>query len=102
MRSVAEQADRDALAEVLAGDPRFQGPHLHWDIHTTRVIAEAALASDALAQRDRRVAAEALRKAADEASWPNLGSEPGSGHTSTYSVRHWLRERADQIEAGDQ
>ena len=44
----------------------------------------------------RRAQAEVLREAADGARWA-LG-DASSGHTSTYSVRKWLREHADRIE----
>ncbi|WP_436702432.1 hypothetical protein [Nocardioides sp. BYT-33-1] len=120
---MAEQDDRDALSEVLrcpgcgsvidpnrstcyplkvdVTQPGYRYLEGIWGYCRT-LSRNVRLGEDWLAQRDRRVRAEALRETADEASWPNLGSEPGSGHTSTYSVRRWLRERADWIEAGDQ
>lgn len=50
----------------------------------------------ALAAHDRAVEAKALRIAAGHVG-PSL-SDGVSGHTSTYSVRKWLRARADMIE----
>lgn len=50
-----------------------------------------------LAEHDRQVQAEALEQAADAVrAFGGLGSE-ASGHTSTYSVRNWLRARAQAI-----
>ena len=50
-----------------------------------------------LAEHDRQVRAEALEQAADAVrAFGGLGSE-ASGHTSTYSVRNWLRARAQAI-----
>jgi hypothetical protein len=44
----------------------------------------------------RKVKADTLREAAEEARY-QLGTE-ASGHTSTYPVRKWLNERANQIQ----
>lgn len=43
----------------------------------------------------RKAASDALTEAADEVG-PALQNEVG-GHTSTYAVRHWLRDRAARI-----
>ena len=48
-------------------------------------------------EREAKARAEALRSAASDVA-AALSNEIGSGHTSTYSVRRWLQERAD-IEA---
>jgi hypothetical protein len=55
---------------------------------------EAAVVS-VLATHNEHTAADALRDAADEVG-PALQNEVG-GHTSTYSVRRWLRARADRL-----
>ena len=47
----------------------------------------------------RKAKAEALREAAERAQH-ELGWENG-GHTSAYSVRHWLDRRAAEHETGD-
>lgn len=62
--------------------------------HATHVADALA---DLLAAREQQARAEALRDAAREVA-PALQNEVG-GHTSTYSVRIWLRDRADRIEA---
>lgn len=112
---MSEQADRDVLAEVL-------GEH-SWDM-TDEIkvngvwtwvlccecgdqpllteghqrIADDTLASDWLAQRDRRVRAEALREAAD--CLPGEDRLPDRP-TVRIAVKRWLRERADRIERGE-
>lgn len=77
-------ADRDTLAALIAEG--YNAPP-----HNSRIVALAdrILESDWLAQRDRRVAAQTLRDAADD-YMPNRG-EGGP-------VRLWLRDRADTTE----
>lgn len=89
-----------------------------WDAHTerpagdyreARAYAEGVedgygRAADALRARIDQptprwvphIVAQALREAADAVAF-ELGNEV-SGHTSTYSVRHWLRARADRLD----
>lgn len=59
----------------------------------TRALIPADAAT-ALAARDAKVRRDALNEAADKAGLA-LGNEVG-GHTSTYSVRDWLRDLARQ------
>lgn len=103
------QGDREALAKMLIREGAAPGGSVHsWrcdypDIYgpcdCVEQLADEILASDWLAAHVARARAEALREAADEARFPNLGWEAG-GHTSAYSVRRWLRERADHIDPG--
>jgi hypothetical protein len=98
-------SDRDALAEVLAEMEAvswdfFPAPRMAIDD-----VADAVLASDWLAQRDRRVRADALREAADNSTedggaWDVLAlyvSEAGHPYALD-GIHRWLRERADRIE----
>lgn len=122
---MSEQADRDALAEVIdRADDRWQhgigsggydvdGPLLGIPI---TALADAILASDWLAQRDRRVRAEALREAAGEAQCVKRLHEAGANSNGTTlgvqwahqqraadlaEVEAWLCVRADRIERGE-
>lgn len=63
---------------------------------------------DELAQRDRRVAAEAVEKVAREwqfGGWTALGAPVPPGAIPALArgqiVTDWLRGRADRIEAGE-
>lgn len=64
-----------------------------WEAHVAETLLDSPAMRDLLAE-DR---AKALREAADDVSLV-LANEVG-GHTSTYSVRNWLRKRAIE-EAG--
>lgn len=104
---MSEQADQDALVEVLrdeiAGWTIGSG-YYGTSIGTTDAndIADH-LIEHVLAQRDRRVAAEALREAADlgPVNFAMTHEAPkwrGYNHLVT---TNWLREHADRIEAGE-
>lgn len=95
--------ERDALAEVLAGEDKPCRKALaanpggcvgEYGWCLCRKTADAILASDWLAQRDRRVRAEVLREAAESADdrWCDEVVDEVSG---------WLREHADRIERGE-
>lgn len=78
---MSERADRDALVEVVRAQVYIRGPiragHAQAIVLTSAEalpVADAILASDWLAQRDRRVAAEALRRFADSRG-VNVGDE---------------------------
>ena len=103
---MSEQADRDALIEAVGAaiwqanneltKPEYRHmPDAEARTYFAHAAMDAALASDWLAQRDRRVAAEALREAAMAVGdyWcdPAVSDE----------VIDWLRERADRIERGE-
>jgi len=115
--------DRDALAEVLAAHEAIGwvdgwtcacgidvGLPPEHQVH----LADAILASDWLAQRDRRVAAEALREALDPQEDPDmlramlldaadrLANPRHRGNEHAWP-RHaaMFRHLADRIEAGD-
>lgn len=60
---------------------------------TAHVAAEKVLASNWLAERDRRMKAEGVREAAE--AWPTLTRDM----VSRGQVREWLTTRADRVEA---
>ncbi|MCR1785327.1 hypothetical protein KVF89_22495 [Nocardioides carbamazepini] len=110
---MAEQDDRDTLAEVIAGEdkPCRKALASHpggcvgeygWCL--CRKTADAILTSDWLAQHDRTVRAEELRKAADEMKGTIADLRATGGAELSYvnctliDVR-MLRERADRIES---
>lgn len=113
-----KQADRETLAEAiiaayLAADyNQSRSTPLTRDLidddaghmEYARAYADAVLASGWLADHDRRVreagAREALLHAADLVG-RDLANEVG-GHTSTYSVRRWLRDRAAALGTGEE
>ena len=102
---MSEQADRDALGEALAAHPpvidlndppaTLVGCACGWRLREGEThrdhVADALLL--ALAQRDRRVAAEVLREAAEDWEGGPTGDAP--------IPRWWLRERADRVERGE-
>lgn len=75
-----------------------------WDSGISSDQADALLTSDWLAAHDDRVrreeGAKVLREAADDAR-AALINEIGSGHTTTYSVRRWLNDRAASVARGE-
>lgn len=108
---MSEQTDRDALVEVIGGHlPQSRGAgrwpgcfsHPRIEDWTPDHLADVVLASDWLAQRDRRVAAEALREAAEAWHERQVGLHGGAeGYQRAKSARWWLNNRADRIEAGE-
>ncbi|QSR25537.1 hypothetical protein CFH99_07865 [Nocardioides aromaticivorans] len=78
------------ICEVSIPD---DAPESHFVGH----LADLILASDWLAERDRRTAATALREAAEQASDP----ENAYVQTTNGYVARWLRDRADRIERGE-
>lgn len=95
---MSEQADRDALAEVLASrshEPREPFPHEY-------LAADLILDSDWLAQRDRRVRAEAWDEGYEAGRDDELFDQRGlSTDSDAHEYPHANPYRADQIEAGD-
>lgn len=90
----------EALAKITCADDHENCGYAAWDDAPEgireyhRGHASAILASDWLADVVAQAKAEALREAADLVG-PELANEVG-GHTSTYSVRGWLRKRASE------
>lgn len=81
-------SERDEIAEVIAGIDGGRLADATMRAHDACLrAADAILASDWLAERDRRTAAKALREAAED---PTLGVFP--------RIRAWIRARADRIE----
>lgn len=113
---VALHPERDALAEVVMAQVYIRGPiragHAEALVLTSveaLPVADAILASDWLAQRDRRVAAEALREAAEGFALSHLdgivdmtASEFRQGAVAAWDgARKSLLGDADRIEAGE-
>lgn len=73
------------------------------DAQMTTHLADAILASDWLAERDRRTAAKTLREAADigPINFAMTHEAPKwRGYNHLVTTR-WLRDRADRIERGE-
>lgn len=83
-------SERDEIAAVAGIIAAARLRAAEDDESPALTAARAILASDWLAERDRRTAAKTLREAAEEA----VGM--GQGQT-----RQWLRDRADRIESGE-
>jgi hypothetical protein len=106
---VSGPSERDEVAEVLAVEDKpcrkalAENPdgcvgEYGWCL--CRKTADAILPSDWLAERDRRVAAEALREAAEEfdVDAVRVNSSAWRGAYRNRAAR--LRDRADRIERG--
>lgn len=113
---MSEQADRDALAEVIAGHREDYSEHCcychngcgcGWDLKDDSAnsagygqhAADAILASDWLAQRDRRMRAECLRDQADRIDRAHQQADEDG--CTCYVVAGYLRASAARIEAGE-
>ena len=107
---MSEQADRDALFRAILNslpicceECREDPDGAVWQDATT--ATDAILASDWLAQRDRRVAVEAVEKIAREwqyGGWTALSAPIPAGSIPTLAqgqiVTDWLRERVTVLE----
>lgn len=95
-------SERDEIAEVIAGIDGGRLADATMRAHDACLrAADRILASDWLAERDRRTAAKTLREAADlgPINFAMTHEEPkwrGYNHLVT---TQWLRDRADRIEA---
>lgn len=104
----ARSNERDEIAAVLAKViDRRTGRHMGVDSWTEagRECADAIIASDWLAERDRRTAATAVREAAEEIGEGDgisrfIGMDPlPAAVRAEKRAQAWLRDRARRIEA---
>ena len=88
----------DALAVLIRSTTDTWDEPLD-EVHDVPQIVNAILGSEWLAARDRRVAAQTLRDAADDAVnlWQNTGGG-GDIRETVAAVARWLTDRADTHE----